>query len=352
MAPAATFTLTPTANQTVPSALAPMAFLEPAIAIQVMNGTYMHMGVLAVMIWDLLHNAWNDYILSTKHRFRLATGVYFFSRLTVLVYALGRAVLLTLPIENCRGLELAIASFLTITLCLNTFLFYVRICAVFFNYTSIVISFGLFWSATIGMACIVPTSMSASHIGPTRYCLEQMRTHHLVPTYIVFFLFDTLVFVGTSYRFYVLFRHEEEEGSIKRELRIVFLGASMPAFSKAMLHENQLYYLGVPLVKLGIIIGALCFKDGTPGLVFVSNLVPVHVVLANVVTCRVFRNTKLGLVREPMNSDVFMQTSKGSWHVAEAGSRETVEKEGVDGCIKPVDLLTVRKEIATITVTC
>ncbi|CAA7262414.1 unnamed protein product [Cyclocybe aegerita] len=348
----------------VPNPLTPMAFLEPGIAVEVMNGTYIHIGILAVVVWDMLHNLKNDYILITKYRVGIPTSAYFLSRLAVLVYALGRAFLLTIPVSHCRKLELAIDSFLTICLCLNTLLFYIRVCAVFYNKLYVIIFFGLFWCATVGMACLIPTAMTAVHIGPTRYCVEQIRTHYLIPTYLVFFAYDTLIFAATSYRFYRLYRMEET--SIQGGLRIAFFGASMPAFSKAMLHESQLYYMAVPLVKLGIIIGAFCFPAGSPGLVLIANLVPVHVMLANVVTCRVFRNTKLGLIREPLDYDtlprstrrssrtIAMQLSGQSRSGANARSEDRDVKDpyvsGQGDNANPINLLAIRKETNTITV--
>ncbi|CAA7262453.1 unnamed protein product [Cyclocybe aegerita] len=353
-------------NFDVPNPLTPMAFLEPGIAGQVMNGLFIHIGILAVVVWDGLHNIRNDHLLATKHRLGVPTAAYFLSRIACLIYALGRAFLLTIPIAHCRRVELAIDSFLTICLCLNTLLFYVRVCAVYYNKHYIVVGFGIFWLATVGVSCLIPRAMTAIHIGPTRHCVEIVDTHSLIPTYLVFFSYDSAIFLATAYRFYKLYT--QEETSIPTGLRVVFLGASMPAFSKAMLHESQLYYMAVPLIKLGIIIGAFCFSADTPGLVVVSNLVPAHVMLANVVTCRVFRNTKLGLVREPIDRHseslprstrhssraAGMQFSTHS-HVRSGGKSEDREvkdlyETGKDGKSMNMSLLAVRKETNTFTV--
>ncbi|KAJ3505986.1 hypothetical protein NLJ89_g7123 [Agrocybe chaxingu] len=266
----------------VPNPLTPLAYLQPGIAAQVMIGTCIHMGVLGIVVWDALHNIRNDYLLATKHRFEMPMAAYFLSRIACFTYGIG-----PIPIVHCRRLELAVNSFLTVSLCLNTLLFYIRVCAVYYNKNTIALSFGLFWLATVGMASLVPRAMTATHIGPAKHCTEIIDTHSLIPTYLVFFAYDSAVFAATSNRFYRLYTLEET--SLTGGMRVIFL---------------------VPVMQLGIVIGAFCFAVDTPGLVVISELVPVHVMLGNVVTCCVFRNTKLGLVREPVDHD--FESSRGA----------------------------------------
>ncbi|CAA7262491.1 unnamed protein product [Cyclocybe aegerita] len=256
--------------------------------------------VTVAYVWDVLHNLHKDYVLLTKHRISFVTVAYFLSRVAGLVYAVGRALLLTTQVDDCRRLELANMSFLTICLCLDTLLFYVRVCAVYCNDTRIVVFFGLCWLVVVSTAALVPLIFADSvmHILPTKYCVELLysRSRSLKPTSLAVMVYDVFVFFATSYRFYQLY--SAEGTSIPKGLKIAFFGASMPAFSKAMLHQSQVYYLIIALWKNGSLVCWLIF--GAKQQLFVlMHLAPATVVLSNILTCRVFRNTKLGLVSEP-----------------------------------------------------
>ncbi|KAJ3512647.1 hypothetical protein NLJ89_g3403 [Agrocybe chaxingu] len=362
--------------------LTPMALLPPEIAIQVVNGTYLHIASLAVLLWDVLHNLNKDYLLVTKHRINFVTMAYFISRLAGLVYALGRAFLLTIQVDDCKRLELANMSFLTICLCLDTLLFYVRVCAVYCNDTYVVIFFGLCWLVVVSTAALVPRIFADSvvHILPTKYCVELLysSSRSLKPTSLAVMVYDVFVFFATSYRFYQLY--SAEGTSIPKGLKIAFFGASMPAFSKALLHQSQVYYLIIALWKNGSLVCWLIF-GAKQELFVLMHLAPATVILSNILTCRVFRNTKLGLVSEPPRLETLRASSNNNNNIrsfansalqsfssrrfptrpdsaatdrrerASSQNRESYNFADVeDGRQRRADPLTIRKEVQTVTV--
>ncbi|KAJ3507437.1 hypothetical protein NLJ89_g6306 [Agrocybe chaxingu] len=344
----------------LPNPLTPLAFIEPGIASQLANGTYLHSGILAVLIWDDLHNLRKDYLLLTKYRIGPATVAYFAAKLTALGYCLGRAFIITHPVEHCKTLELAIDSLLTVFVSLDSILFYIRVCAMYYNKLSLVIVFGLCCLATIATACLLPVSITAMHIGPTKYCV-QLVTRSLLPTYLAFLAFDTLVFLATAYRLYSLYN--QEETSFQRGIQVAFLGRSMPAFSKTLLHESQLYYLVVSLAKVPTVFGSIFIKSQA-GEVAIVNLVVVHAILGNILTCRVYRNTRLGLIKDSIEYDSFSQSGSSNGRTnafprpfpgfsASGGSTArdgVVDSSSGSTGHKAMNLVDIRKETTTITV--
>ena len=78
-------------------------------------------------------------------------------------------------------------------------------------------------------------------IGPTRYCFAG-QVNHLVLVSAIFplILNDTLVFIAITWRLYC---NSYTRCSFKDSIKVMIFGECLPMFSKALLHDGQVYYL-------------------------------------------------------------------------------------------------------------
>ena len=94
------------------------------------------------------------------------------------------------------------------------------------------------WLAVLGAALTVPYSVFAVYIGSTRYCARRVEPFAIVAV-TVSLVNDTLVLLATTVGF-VMNTHQS---TLKQGIRTMMYGDYLPAFSRAMLRDNQMYYL-------------------------------------------------------------------------------------------------------------
>ena len=100
--------------------------------------------------------------------------------------------------------------------------------------------FSLIWLAVLGAALTVPWAVFAMNIGSTKYCTTRTVKPFTAVTTIVSLVNDTLVLLAVTAGF-VMNTHREL--TLKQGVRTMMYGDYLPAFSRAMLRDNQMYYL-------------------------------------------------------------------------------------------------------------
>ena len=97
------------------------------------------------------------------------------------------------------------------------------------------------WLAVVA-ACVIPfVGVSASaNIGPTRYCMTVEIHSYAAAAIVVPLINDTLIFFAITWR---LRCNSSARRTIKDSVRVLIFGDYLPAFSKAMLQDGQVYYL-------------------------------------------------------------------------------------------------------------
>ena len=95
------------------------------------------------------------------------------------------------------------------------------------------------WLAVLGAALTVPRAIFVMNIGPTRYCATRRVEPFAVVAVTVSLVNDTLVLLATTVGF-VMHTHQS---TLKEGFRTMMYGDYLPAFSRAMLRDNQMYYL-------------------------------------------------------------------------------------------------------------
>ncbi len=74
----------------------------------------------------------------------------------------------------------------------------------------------------------------------TGYCIEVSRKKESILAAVALVVHDTLIFVPTTWMF---MKHSYEETNLKNSFKIIVLGTHLPAFSRSLLRDGQLYFL-------------------------------------------------------------------------------------------------------------
>ncbi|KAJ6533986.1 hypothetical protein DFH09DRAFT_932419, partial [Mycena vulgaris] len=248
-----------------------------------------------VFIWDVLNNLRNDYMLLFKQRFHLASGAYVVSRLASLVYLLGFMIFFTHPIQACNTAFVAFSSFYPLVISASTFLFLFRVRAVYGGDRLVTATFGFLWLIVVGTSMTVPFRGNAIGLGDPRHCVlvnvgEYTRSGIAGITLTVY---DTLTFFAISYRLVSIFRHSEEL-TRGEQVRTFFSGANLPAFSKALFTEGQMYYM-ITAATNCVAILLVYIPNAVPGAqpIYRGVMVLPSMTVMSIMACRGYRNTKL-----------------------------------------------------------
>ena len=150
---------------------------------------------------------------------------------------------IALPIGDCDQLMRTLNIILSVAIILETGLCYLRIFTVYRGLPYVVAWFGLTWLSVVSMAPTLFKTFGAVQIEPTQYCRETVQGVFAVPTILVLFINDTLIYVAIAYRIYNVFVTYEFEADLRRKCVIFLFGASLPIGSKIVLLESQLYCL-------------------------------------------------------------------------------------------------------------
>ncbi|OCH89336.1 hypothetical protein OBBRIDRAFT_756712 [Obba rivulosa] len=278
----------------LPNPLTPMAFLPPDIAYQTTIGSYILVGSLGALVWDLLTNMYNDYRLLFKFRVGLPTIVYFVSRTAALFYVLASTIFETAPAGRCSALEKVVDIVYPIVVSSTCLLFFFRIRAVFDQSKMIVGFFFVVWLSVLGGTLTIVTAVTAINIGPTNYCLNASLKSYASAAGITPLIHDTLVFLAISFRL-LMNSHVDYSRDWKRQFKAFTTGEYLPAFSRALFQDGQLYYMFT--VGSNLLTVIMVYAPGVPVTYRTMFTVP-NVVLTNAMSCRIFRSTKFGLIKD------------------------------------------------------
>ncbi|KAJ3489007.1 hypothetical protein NLJ89_g11566 [Agrocybe chaxingu] len=230
----------PTHPQQLPNPFTPMAFLPPDIAFQVTVASYILVGSLGVLIWDILNNLSSDYRLLTKYRIGLPTIAYFISRVGSLAYVLCSTIFETYPADNCALFEKILCGLYPVAIPATSLLFFFRVRAIFDRNKVVVAFFAFMWLAVLGGCITVTRGVTGINIGPTKYCLNFALEDYVAAAAIIPLVNDTLVFFAISVR---LMTNTHVEYNLRNGIKTLVSGDYLPAFSKTLFQDGQIYYL-------------------------------------------------------------------------------------------------------------
>ena len=96
------------------------------------------------------------------------------------------------------------------------------------------------WLAVLGAPLTVTQAGFATRIGSTRYCTTRTMKLFTIACLIVPVVNDTLALLAVTFG---LAMNTHLEPTLKQGIRTAMYGDYLPAFSRAMLRANQMYYL-------------------------------------------------------------------------------------------------------------
>ena len=96
------------------------------------------------------------------------------------------------------------------------------------------------WLAVVGAALTAPQTVVSMSISSTGNCISRTVKSFAVVCIIVPLVNDTLVLLAVTIG---LVMNTQVEPTLKQGIGTVMYGDYLPAFSRAMLRDNQMYYL-------------------------------------------------------------------------------------------------------------
>jgi len=122
-------------------------------------------------------------------------------------------------------------------------LFVFRVCALYHNRKYAVVFFSILWLALLACSIAMPFGISAYKIPLTGYCIEVKTTFTYSLIDLSPFVHDTVIFMATSWAFISNSSAYQDGMFLKNGFRVLLFGKFLPAFSKSVLRDGQLYYL-------------------------------------------------------------------------------------------------------------
>ncbi|KAF4609867.1 hypothetical protein D9613_010416 [Agrocybe pediades] len=286
--------------------LTPLAFFPPGSAFEITVTGHVVVASLAIMVWDMLHTIGSDYILLARHKVRLPTVIYLISRLATLGFLLTSSLFSTAPVGNCESWQQSANWFTVIAVSATSFLFFFRVQALYRTSKPVIIFFFLLWVGVCCAGVIAIIGISGTQIGPTQYCVNAALPKNTYLLGVFLLINDTLTFLAISWRLLDFSLTETE--SFGERARVVLFGSNLPRFTRAFLKGGQQYYLTT--VGFAVLATITLSLSAIP-LPYRGVISIVEIMLLNVMACRVFRDTKLGVYHdtsEPMLSGMSKET--------------------------------------------
>ncbi|KAJ7660440.1 hypothetical protein B0H17DRAFT_1212621 [Mycena rosella] len=258
--------------------------LPPALQRQVEFSVYIFAGCTGVFIWDILNNLRSDYALLFKQSSHVACLAYVVSRIGSLMYVLGFTIFSSYPLQACNTAYVAFTVFYPVGVSASAFLFFFRVRAIYGGDRIVTAIFGFLWLAVLGSSLTILFGGTAVKLGDPSKCIVTRVE----------------VYVGASgiiLTARVQFRDagaDLGEQTWSAQLKMMFSGAHLPVFSKALFTDGQMYYM---ITVVTNVVSTLLLYIPTASPVYHGFLVVPSVTLSSIMACRVYRNTKLGITR-------------------------------------------------------
>ncbi|KAJ7660637.1 hypothetical protein B0H17DRAFT_1212453 [Mycena rosella] len=266
--------------------------LPPALQRQVEVSAYVFAGCTAVFIWDILNNLRSDYALLFKQNFHVVSLAYVVSRIGSLMYILGYTIFLSYPLQACNTAYVAFNVFYPIGVSASAFLFFFRVRAIYGGNRLVTAIFGFLWLAVLGSSITIPFGVSAVKLGNPSECIVARVEVYVGASGIILTVHDTLVFFAISYRLVSNFGQMQQQ-TRGTQLKMLFSGAHLPAFPKALFADGQMYYM---IMVATNVTTTLRVYIPTVSPVYRGLLIVPSVTLTSIMACCVYRNTILGIM--------------------------------------------------------
>jgi len=147
--------------------------------------------------------------------------------------------ILAAPIGNCNYMR-RVGFLHAIAVPFTVLLLVFRVVALYTDRKYAVAFFGLFWLAFLANSIAASIMVKGMPIGNTPYCAEGTSPTRAILSVIGPIVHDTLIFMATAWAF---MKDSYIKTNVENSFNIIVLGRHLPAFSKSLLRDGQLYFL-------------------------------------------------------------------------------------------------------------
>ncbi|KAJ7691885.1 hypothetical protein B0H17DRAFT_934565, partial [Mycena rosella] len=246
-------------------------------------------------IWDILNNLRSDYKLLFKRKFHVVCIPYVLSRIGSLGYVFGTTIFVSYPLAACNTAFLTFNAFFPIGTSASALLWFFRLRAIYGGDRTVTFIFGFLWLAVAASTITLPigATHTISLANPTGCLVVSAPKAYESTPGVVLLVYDTLVFLAISFRLGTNFTQTQQQ-TPWTNIKALLSGSNLPAFSKSLFTDGQIYYM------ITVILNILFTVMG-----IIPHLSPVYrglltvpcVTLTSVLACRVYRRTRLGVMR-------------------------------------------------------
>ncbi|THU97701.1 hypothetical protein K435DRAFT_857378 [Dendrothele bispora CBS 962.96] len=306
---------------------------------QVKIATYFTVGTAGMALWDFLVHLEDDFLILFKLKTSaIPTIVYIISRLSIVGAVLMGVTFLSkncfypfssineltkqttkkaIPTTKCKAIDDLIVTFLLISVSSTTLLFFLRLKALYEHKQTVIRMFFCLWLVTVGCSVAMFWSGEIAHFSDpvTQDPICTYRTFNSNVGFfslIAVFVNDTCVFIAVSYRLYLnsyfeMARADRENACSDFTLHLTktvsktqefISGRHLPAFSKALLRNGQVYYLISLCASLVTSLFLYIPFFSIPGMKDIPGmrlmLIIPHATIVNAMACRAFRQLRNG----------------------------------------------------------
>ncbi|THU84443.1 hypothetical protein K435DRAFT_870264 [Dendrothele bispora CBS 962.96] len=269
---------------------------------------------LTVIVWEILTNLADEYEMIARHKLKLPTTVYVLSRLASLSYLCVVLVYFGSSSPNCSVINIASHTLLVTSTNSHAFLFLLRVRSIVYDVPKVQKTFTTLWF--IVLVCSAgdflfakPTTSQEFETSETHCTYADLRPVYGITSITMGLVFDTVVYLAISLRLFCFFRALQCPGEIlprasnhQHKTRVFVFGrVDLPVLARSLFQDGQFYYIPSNH-RLSFLITVASIADiSVPLDLLQYNLicVPFYAVFMNVISCYVYRNTKLGRMREP-----------------------------------------------------
>jgi len=311
----------------LPNPTTPLAFLPATVARQLEICRYIWAAFLGAWIWDVALSFKEEFHMMKGFKFKAADVVYFLARISSGGFAITALCFVASPVSNCQMFAKIVGSFAALSLPFNSLLFIFRVRGVFHGNQYVVGFFCLLWLGISASSIFAPFSVHGMHIGTTRYCIPTKITTDVSIAMTISAVNDTLVFIAITVRLMMF----SLENTWKERIKMLLRAQSMGSVSTIVLQSGQLYYMAT--VGINFVAAVVILMPSFPP-VYRAMFTFLNITLQNSMACRVYRQLKIGLIRDlEMSSveDETLGTIRFATNPAQTNYSERRRRSGVSG---------------------
>ncbi|KAF9522064.1 hypothetical protein CPB83DRAFT_151011 [Crepidotus variabilis] len=278
----------------MPNPHATEALLEPSVAENSRIFGRLAVGALAIAGWDALSSFPEDLRLLTSGTFTFRKFVYVLVRVSPFAYILVTAISGNVPKPDCSFWNHLANAFYVVAHATIGLLFYFRVAAVWRDTKIVILFFRIAWVGLVVGAILVPTSLKASRIEGTDFCILLVSKPYFIVQAFTRVAYDLLVCAAVTYKL----GYDGSDEQPTRGWASWFLGRQstfrFSLLKQRLLRDSHIYFMVTALFKVVEIAVFFALKaSGSYSPLQIVVTFP-DIVITAILALRIFRNLKLG----------------------------------------------------------